>query len=528
MPYSRLIALGCAGLILAAPIAARAEDPEKQVARMNKRAMEDYDALEFESARKTLVDAVALLRSAGLDESPVAAKTYMNLGIIFISGFKDRNRGQQQLVNALKINPNLKLDPALATPELDEAFSAALKQVGKERPGTPVKTPEVTPPPRPPVEEVKGLQHNPVDEAKPGMPIPIKAQLGADSGATRVFLFYRMSGQEDYVAVALKNVDGGVDWVGEIPENAVIGRTLQYYLEARDARSRPILGSGSAPNPYIITVSAGGAGGVAEVDVEDPLMRDRMRRRRAEEDKRHQRDRLFVFVMPGFGFGYVPGGTHTEVAWQYQGGPAGTPGDTYQQAQVNAPGGVVVAPFHLAIELGGFVTPHFALSLLGRFELYTGANAETVRNGSEVGTIGRSTGAVAVLARARYRFLPGRIHPYVHVDFGGGEIRSSLDLSKAEGDVNGRPLVDKISADAYNDPMGDKTIMQQVCANPKNCSDSIQLGYLFLGGGAGLWYDFAQHFALIVDVNLLGALGVGSAQRGLNIDLQLGVGAHFL
>jgi hypothetical protein len=148
----------------------------------------------------------------------------------------------------------------------------------------------------------------------------------------------------------------------------------------------------------------------------------------------------------------------------------------------------------------------------------------------EFGGTTKAGGAVAVLARARYRFLPGRFHPYVHVDFGGGEIRTALDLSKAQGDpaTGGRPLVDKTSADSYNDPMGDKTVMQQICVNPKNCSDTIQLGYLFLGGGAGLWYDFAQHFALIVDLNLLGALGIGSAQRGLDIDLQLGVGAHFL
>src|SRR6478736_10314818 len=98
-------------LITSGPV--HAQDIEKQVSRMNKKAMEDYDSLEFDSARKTLVDAIAMLRANGYDETPIAAKTYVNLGIIYISGFKDVNRGKQQFVNALKINPDVKLDANL-------------------------------------------------------------------------------------------------------------------------------------------------------------------------------------------------------------------------------------------------------------------------------------------------------------------------------------------------------------------------------------------------------------------------------
>src|SRR5688572_32056868 len=107
---------------VALPSLVQAQDIEKQVTRMNKRAMEDYDALEFESARKTLIDAVAMLRANGLDDTTLAAKTYVNLGILYIAGFKDVNRGKQQFVNALKIDAAIKIDPALATPELEDAF----------------------------------------------------------------------------------------------------------------------------------------------------------------------------------------------------------------------------------------------------------------------------------------------------------------------------------------------------------------------------------------------------------------------
>src|SRR5689334_7467515 len=228
----------------------RAEDVDKQVQKMNKRAMDDYDSLEFESARRTLQDAVQMLRANGLDEAPIAAKTYANLGIVYINGFKDRNRGQQQFVNTLKINPGYKLDPAVATPELDEAFQAAQKQVAKmggrpatkPQPVTPPPTPPPSkpePPPTPPVatEDVKGLQHTPVDESRPGAPVPVRAKLGSDVGATRVFLFFRGAGQGDFLSVPMKNT-AGVEWVGVIPAEAVAGKSLQYYLEARDARGR--------------------------------------------------------------------------------------------------------------------------------------------------------------------------------------------------------------------------------------------------------------------------------------------------
>ncbi|HEY1585443.1 MAG TPA: hypothetical protein VGH63_07110 [Polyangia bacterium] len=530
----------------------RAEDVDKQVQKMNKRAMDDYDSLEFESSRRTLQDAVQMLRANGLDETPLAAKTYANLGIVYINGFKDRNRGQQQFVNALKIAPDYKLDPAVATPELDEAFQAAAKQVakmgGRARQPKPVTPPPTTPPkpvtpppttppetpstpPTTPGEEVKGLQHTPVDESRPNAPIPVRAKLGSDVGATRLFIFFRGSGQEDFLSVPMKNSGGG-EWVGVIPGDAVTGKSIQYYLEARDARGRAVVNAGSGPSPFVVVISdtAAPPSNVPEVDVEDPLMKERLAKKRKDEEHKSTRDHLFIFIMPGFGFGVEPAGNHTEVAWQFQ--TQGANMNRFIQQPVGATG-IAVAPFHLAVEVGYLLTPRLSLSIFGRFQFVTGANAETVRvTGMESGATTKAFGAVAVLARARYRFLEGRFHPYIHVDLGGGEIRHVLDISSAEGNPpNGHPLVDKFTADTYNaspDITQLPNYQQEVCANHSNCSDTISLGYLFIGGGAGIWYDFASHFAFILDVNLLGGIGTGDRQSGFNIDVQAGLGAHFL
>ena len=282
------------------PSAVHAQDIEKQVSRMNKKAMEDYDSLEFDSARKTLTDAIAMLRSNGVDETPIAAKTYVNLGIVYIAGFKDVNRGKQQFVNALKINADAKLDPALATPELEDAFDSARKQVGARKPQPPPPPPKreeppplqpkkVTPPPPPPKREEppppppkreepppppppkrEEPPPPPPKREEPPPPPPSRSRprrrgegaaaqphrrgaaqrahrgQGAARHRTRAppacSCSSAASGQEDYVSLAMKHTKGA-EYVPSIPAEAVTGRALQYYLEARDQRGRPVVGS---------------------------------------------------------------------------------------------------------------------------------------------------------------------------------------------------------------------------------------------------------------------------------------------
>jgi hypothetical protein len=169
----------------------------------------------------------------------------------------------------------------------------------------------------------------------------------------------------------------------------------------------------------------------------------------------------------------------------------------------------------------------------------------------------KASGAIAGLVRARYRFLDGIFHPYVHVNIGGGQIRHALDVSSAGTDA--RPLVDRYTAETYNgrpndmppipgakDPRANDASLteaqreaargnidpavganQTVCSNQQNCVDTIALGYLLVGGGVGIWLDVHKNVGLILDVNLLGAIGIAGSHSGMNIDVQIGAGAHF-
>lgn len=487
---------------------------EKQVRRLNRKAMAAYDTLDFDTAKKALLDAVALLRKSGLDSTPVAAKTYLNLGVVYISGLKDPQRGLEYFATALKLDPNIRLDPQLASPELEEAFQSAEAEMAARQPPAGARA-----------EPVKGLEHVPVDKTRPLGAILIRAQLGSDLGATRLILFYRSAPGDDFVFVPMTPSDRG-EWSATIPAEAVTGTRVEYYLEARDARRRPVARSASPEHPHQIAVvtSPPPAPAVSEVEVEDPQMRERLLLRRAEEDARISgRQHLFLFVMPGFGLGYEPSGNHTEVAWQLQQGGGNA---RYQREPVGS-GGLAISYFHIAVEAGVLLHRAFSLSAVGRLQLITGASAETVRSpGGVQDPSSRSTTAFAGLMRARYRFLSGgRFHPYLHVNAGYGQIRHALDVSAA--DLPSQPLVDQTTALAYNrnQPLATP---QRVCADRSSCIDTILLGSFLVGGGAGLWYDLATRLSVIVDLNLLGAIGTGKGQSGMNLDVQIGFGVRFL
>lgn len=526
-------------LLIAIATPAWAEpDVLKQCDRLNKKAMEDYDALEFDSARQTLLNAVAKLRDAGQDETPTAARIYMNLGIVYIAGFKDKNRGVQQFVNALKIEPGAQLDPERATPELQEAFDQAVKQAGG---GGGSKKPPKKPPPEETHADVKGLQHNPVDEGKAGIDVVIKAQLGADVPASRLFLFYRSGGQEDYISVPMQKSGG--DWAGTIPGEAMEGKAVQYYLEARDSRGRPVMGgNANAASPYIISVVEGKGPSTVDVDVEDPLAKQRKKKHGGgDEEEAGPKEgrgfgRIFINVMGGVAFGFAPAGTNAEVAYRYD-----QTSMQYVQLPVDAPGGFVYQPLHLAGELGVNITRHVAVSGVFRFGFTLVNNADTAPsdtyqpmccNGSPTGTA-RAKNDIAGMLRVRYMFGEGKARPFIHFGLGGGVLRQVLDISAAE--TTDHPLADITTSQGYDpkkyDPKNPEANINGVCGDHLHCIDTLAFGYVLAAVGGGIYLEFAQFknggIGVIVDGDLILALPVGG-QFGLNLDIQLGIGLHFL
>src|SRR3954447_2705511 len=126
---------------------AEAEDTAavEKVTKMNKKAVEEYENLNFEEARKILKDALDLCTQSGLDNHPIKARTHVHLGVVILAGFKQRDLAIKQFKKAFEIQPDIKLTKSLANPEIQEAFDEATAQLGK------VPAEDTTPKPKEPL-----------------------------------------------------------------------------------------------------------------------------------------------------------------------------------------------------------------------------------------------------------------------------------------------------------------------------------------------------------------------------------------
>ena len=86
-----------------------------KLVQMNKKALDDYDTLEWDTAKKTLLDALVAGKKAGLENHPVMARTYVHLGAVYITGFKNRDKAIQSFIRALEIDPGIQLSKGIAT-----------------------------------------------------------------------------------------------------------------------------------------------------------------------------------------------------------------------------------------------------------------------------------------------------------------------------------------------------------------------------------------------------------------------------
>lgn len=100
----------------------------------------------------------------------------------------------------------------------------------------------------------KDFQHQAVDIAPPSKPLDVTAFVPEDSGFT-VTLHYRMAGESKFTARPMK-------WrykelVGRIPAAKMVGSTVQYWIEVKDAAGTVVTRSGKSTSPNTIELQAG-------------------------------------------------------------------------------------------------------------------------------------------------------------------------------------------------------------------------------------------------------------------------------
>jgi hypothetical protein len=408
------------------------------------------------------------------------------------------------------------------------------------------------------------LRHTPPDEARSGQRLNIyvtPAPIHPGAVAARASLYYRGAGQERFTELQMqpsRRQQG--DLMGQIPAEAVSGKSLQYYVQAFDAKGRQCGSQGSPENPLIVRVTSSGPAVAQNTDIEDPILYVK----RADEEKkwRESRDWVYFDLSVGSGGAVIPAGTTGEVTYVFN-----RASQQYAKSSASS-GGFIWGGVGVRAEAGVFLWRGLSLGVSGRFEAFLNHNADSQANGYTnaacMDSASRPTPCYATTSKGQYGYMVlGKLRymfrktygqyfrPYLHLDVGGGEWRGALNIDGARpqlgngggvdtgspynptdvcsatfnGNTNNRmpPGCNSVgSAPGYN--LQDHTQstvpvnLNRVCPMNGPCIDAVLLGKAMVGGGGG-FYIGGRHLGVSVDLNLLAAVG---DQFGFLIDAYVG------
>ncbi|HEY0706665.1 MAG TPA: hypothetical protein VGG33_07710 [Polyangia bacterium] len=497
------------------PAAAPPVDPatKEKISELNRQALADYAANDHESARLGLREAIILAGRAGLGSDPLMARLWADLGALYINGLRDQAKAQKAFSVAVKIQPSVLPSESMLTPEVRSALATATAAAGPPAAAPPLATPTpptgevppaATPPPplgappapvpAPPVTEGEAAPSPPAPKPRPKrkagagtepdlpaeIPVPLYCPnvfeappednvvlhcvLQPEIEAKKIQLFYRAPGAVSWSSTTTSR--SALGWIkavipGSALGEAMIGKSLQWYLDARNAEGKQVARAGRDDSPNLLLVSEdapslrGGVwagmqsarrgGGEAMGTDEDPLA-ELVREREAERAaaKIHRRKRgLFLSLGAGTGYGWHP----TERL------------EFYQSAEIAA-GWIPSGRFFLAPAVAYQVADHWAVGIEGRLQLIAQQGSGDSMPGSP------ARGAVLVMGRLQY-FI------------GAGNLQGTASLLAGAGD--GFRLTVGPQSDVFRR------------------NDSVKGGPVVAGGGLGVTYHFSPHLALVLE-----------------------------
>lgn len=451
-------------LIAAAP--AYAQDAKKKAEDLNRAAMEDYDLLEFESARRQLNEALSVLRKAKLDRDKIAAKTHVNLAIVLGGGLADAGAAIGEFRLALEIDPNSKIDAAYKSAELNAMLEEAKGGGGGGGGGG-------GEPPAGGGDGAGMIEHVPIEEAKTGKSIPVKIKIADEVRAKQVLLFVRPGGADGYGELTMKN-DGGT-YKATIPADAVRGDVLHYYIEIKGAGGKLLATVGSSDSPNVVTLGEGGGGGGGSDD-ENPFGGggdgdgDDGDDVSVDGSGSSGSPSFYLAVAAGTGGGYVAGSTEKS-----------------NTSVSGCPNCFAAELLHFKPELGFWINKRTTVSVVVRIGLPIGANVE-----------GAATVAPAGLVKVGYGLGGGLT---AHGEIGGGFMRQTIKL---EGDEVMGAQVDTHATGPV--------LLGGGVSYAKPLSKTTNL--IFDG-------------AAIMGIPIVKEIGTARPNFGLSIDLSLGIAMMF-
>jgi len=521
-------AIAFAVSIVAGQAVAQDQAAIDKLVQMNKKALDDYDTLEWDSAKKTLLDALMAGKKAGLDNHPVMARTYVHLGAVYITGFRNREKAIQSFIRALEIDPGIQLSKGIATSEVNDAFAEAKRARGmgggeapptaKKRRGPVMDTggDEAAPAPAP---KKKAPKHSVSDDESEEKDLPVKIQALdcpnedeaiIDKAATlrcavapnlpvaKVFLMYQEPGKEEYTEVEMTKSPKGW-WVGKIPKKVMTGKSVKYYFEGRNAAGKPVVRNGESSSPNFLLLmeeeaynqmKEKGLGSGGE-DTENPLeeqegpVKASLLGRRNKEleglDVRYGKRKWWIGIGAGSGFGFAKGNGLEAV------NGSSDPRFHGLNSSFQA-GGAWAGLGHLAPEIGIHITPNVALSLEGRFQ-YIPQQSKYARFAAR--------GAISGLAKLMVFTKQSQIRFFGAAIAGGGEgFRFVVKPASIITDQN-----DRLYA-------------------VRDFQDTVKGGPLIGGAGLGMYYEATHRTSIVLEVNGLAGFPAFSFVVDANLALQ--------
>jgi len=308
------------------------------------------------------------------------------------------------------------------------------------------------------------------DEAPPATEIALRCVPRPGVSFARMMLFYRPAASETFTQVPMTRSRKG--WYsGLVPAKAVVGKTLQYYVEAQQTgkKTAAVTHNGQSDSPNLLSIREGAAPvgqgtlaaahfkkdtPVGPVKDDNPLLeaeRERERESVVSADHRRRPGRLFVGAGIGTGYGW-----HRKRVLEFR---------TEQAVATGfSPGGLLqVTP-----ELGYQYDDQYAFSVQMRFQYIPESGSGDTKAGSP------AHGAWAAFARG-YRF------------FGVG---------------NGQPFLTGTAGFGQ----GFRLVVPPHPEQGVTRNDTIRGGPIVLGPGGGFIYHFTPRFSWNAEVRLLAGL----------------------
>jgi tetratricopeptide (TPR) repeat protein len=442
-------------MLLPRPVQAEDRDSATvgKITLLNRKAVDAYQHLEFETAVKLLNEALEVSERAGLTLHPIRARTFVTLGIVTLGGYKQRDQAVKYFEKALQIQPEVRLSAGLANPEIQAAFDEAIASLANG-------TSDELPPD-------KALVHEPVHVGQVGRPVPITVTPDKDLGASAIVLRYRAATASAFADLPMQKGPTGA-FEAAIPAAATMGQQVVYFIEARRTDGSVIVRRGAAADPMVVTLVEATKPAVAATP--------------AETRPAAAPGRFYFALLGGTGIGTASG-----------------TGEATRNGVVSS--GIAWARAgQLAPEIGYFLTPRFRLGVQARLQLVTGATTyhlltyETGECGSDH-ACSPTTGAFAGLLKATWLLVEpeSAFQPYASLSAGYGTIRHVAKV--------GGPSTCGGTGPDYTG----------------TCMDTVAGGPALFGPGFGFQYRVSDGVGLVVELDALVGASHFTANADLNV-----------